>query len=170
MPVLASSSWGNDRKNKADQSPFRGFFDKVEDLPVGKKGDLAFVQRVLFVHDGTEWRQVIKDPIPSRTIWVWSGNIADIPAGYVLCDGTNGTPDLRDLFIVGAGGSFAVNSSGGADTIDHNHGETDIATIANAKCNYYNATHNLPTYHKHQLTGAYTNIPPYIYLAFIMKL
>lgn len=32
---------------------------------------------------------------------LWSGNIADIPTGYQLCDGTNGTPDLRKKFIVG---------------------------------------------------------------------
>jgi len=35
-------------------------------------------------------------------IILWSGAIVDIPAGYVLCDGNNGTPDLRDKFIVGA--------------------------------------------------------------------
>ena len=36
-------------------------------------------------------------------IVLWSGAIVDIPAGWALCDGNNGTPDLRDVFIVGAG-------------------------------------------------------------------
>ena len=36
-------------------------------------------------------------------IVMWSGLIRDIPAGWGLCDGTLGTPDLRDRFIVGAG-------------------------------------------------------------------
>lgn len=36
----------------------------------------------------------------------WSGAIADIPAGWALCDGNNGTPDLTDKFIIGAGSSF----------------------------------------------------------------
>lgn len=39
---------------------------------------------------------------PAGAIVVWSGLLADIPSGWVLCDGTNGTPDLRDQFIRGA--------------------------------------------------------------------
>ena len=35
-------------------------------------------------------------------IVMWSGAIAEIPPGWALCDGTQGTPDLRDRFIVGA--------------------------------------------------------------------
>jgi len=38
----------------------------------------------------------------SGGILLWSGSIATIPGGFVLCDGNNGTPDLRDKFIVGA--------------------------------------------------------------------
>jgi hypothetical protein len=44
----------------------------------------------------------------------WTGASNAIPSGYVLCDGTNGTPDLRDKFIVGGGGSLPT--SGGANT------------------------------------------------------
>ncbi len=40
--------------------------------------------------------------IPSGIISMWSGSIATIPSGWVLCDGSNSTPDLRDMFIVGA--------------------------------------------------------------------
>jgi hypothetical protein len=40
--------------------------------------------------------------LPSGCIVFWSGTIATIPAGWYLCDGTNGTPDLRNQFIVGA--------------------------------------------------------------------
>ena len=39
--------------------------------------------------------------------------IQTIPSGYYLCDGTNGTPDLRDRFVVGAGSSYAVGNTGG---------------------------------------------------------
>jgi len=39
---------------------------------------------------------------PSGGIVMWSGTIANIPTDWVLCDGTNGTPDLRNRFIVGA--------------------------------------------------------------------
>ena len=40
--------------------------------------------------------------IASGVIVAWSGAIANIPKGWILCDGSNGTPDLRDRFIVGA--------------------------------------------------------------------
>jgi len=40
--------------------------------------------------------------IPPGVIVMWSGSIADIPEGWILCDGENNTPDLRDKFIVGA--------------------------------------------------------------------
>lgn len=41
--------------------------------------------------------------VPTGSIVMWSGTIATIPTGWALCDGTNGTPDLRERFIVGAG-------------------------------------------------------------------
>ncbi len=40
--------------------------------------------------------------VSAGVIVAWSGAISDIPSGWVLCDGQNGTPDLRDKFIVGA--------------------------------------------------------------------
>jgi len=49
----------------------------------------------------------------------WSGSVATIPAGWHLCDGTEGTPDLRDKFIVGAGSTYAPGATGGANS--HNH-------------------------------------------------
>ena len=39
--------------------------------------------------------------VPSGVIVAWSGNLNDIPKGWILCDGTNGTPDLVDRFIMG---------------------------------------------------------------------
>lgn len=45
-------------------------------------------------------------------IVLWSGELVDIPTGWALCDGNNGTPDLTDAFIIGAGGAKAPNESG----------------------------------------------------------
>jgi hypothetical protein len=45
---------------------------------------------------------VLANAIPSGLISMWSGTIATIPSGWVLCNGSNGTPDLRNRFIVGA--------------------------------------------------------------------
>ncbi len=71
--------------------------------------------------------------VPSGVIVLWSGSIASIPSGWVLCNGLNGTPDLRDRFIVGAGSTYAVAATGGSATHTlttsemptHNHGVTD---------------------------------------------
>lgn len=45
---------------------------------------------------------VIANAIPSGLISMWSGSIASIPSGWVLCNGSNGTPDLRNRFVIGA--------------------------------------------------------------------
>ncbi len=55
-------------------------------------------------------------------IVLWYGSIATIPDGWVLCDGDNGTPDLRNRFMVGAGDSYAVDDTGGS--VNHNHNFT----------------------------------------------
>ena len=69
--------------------------------------------------------------IPAGLISLWSGSIGSIPVGWYLCDGTNGTPDLRDRFIVGAGTTYAVTATGGsADSVvvSHNHTATSVVT------------------------------------------
>ncbi|MCK5846428.1 MAG: hypothetical protein KAG84_03245 [Bacteroidales bacterium] len=54
---------------------------------------------------------------PVGSIVMWSGSTSNIPSGWTLCDGANGTPNLVDRFVVGAGGSYAVNNTGGAASI-----------------------------------------------------
>lgn len=54
--------------------------------------------------------------IPAGMISLWYGSIGSVPSGWYLCDGTNGTPDLRDRFIIGAGSSYSVGSTGGSTT------------------------------------------------------
>ena len=53
----------------------------------------------------------------SGIIVMWSGAIDKIPTGWVLCDGANGTPDLRNRFIVGAGTDYTVGNTGGSDNV-----------------------------------------------------
>ena len=50
----------------------------------------------------------------SGMIILWSGSIGSIPSGFVLCNGSNSTPDLRDRFVVGAGSGYSVGATGGA--------------------------------------------------------
>ncbi|MEM1191741.1 MAG: hypothetical protein AAGI72_24660 [Pseudomonadota bacterium] len=54
--------------------------------------------------------------LPAGVIIIWSGAIADIPAGWVLCNGLNGTPDLTDRFVIGAGDTFPVGQNAGSLT------------------------------------------------------
>src|SRR5436190_4634054 len=65
--------------------------------------------------DGTN---VVKMDLARKgDIKIWSGATTDIESGWQLCDGTNGTPNLRDKFLVGAGTTYAVAATGGATSV-----------------------------------------------------
>jgi microcystin-dependent protein len=74
--------------------------------------------------------------IPEGLISMWSGSIGSIPSGWYLCDGSNGTPNLTDRFIIGAGSTYAVNGTGGAASVtlvtgnmpSHTHTATSVVT------------------------------------------
>lgn len=51
--------------------------------------------------------------LPRGIITMWSGATNAVPSGWALCDGNNGTPNLKDRFIVGAGQSYGVGNTGG---------------------------------------------------------
>lgn len=62
--------------------------------------------------------------LPAGVIVLWSGAANAIPTGWYLCNGANGTPDLRDRFVVGAGSTYAVGATGGsadATLVSHTH-------------------------------------------------
>ena len=86
----------------------------------------------LFLDDGQilpEWLSedivefILLAGAPVGGIMMWSGAATTIPAPWLLCDGSNGTPDLRDRFILGAGqvgsGTTAPGSTGGTATHAH---------------------------------------------------
>ena len=74
--------------------------------------------------------------MPSGGIIMWSGAHANIPTGWLLCDGNNDTPDLRDRFILGATTESDIGETGGEHevtlTVDqmpsHNHGGSTNST------------------------------------------
>ena len=76
--------------------------------------------------------------LPSGAIIIWSGAVAAIPTGWFLCNGSNGTPDLRDKFVLGAG-TTAVGTIG-ANT----KAEAEALTLTTA---------NLPS-HRHDIEAA----------------
>ena len=149
------------------------------------------------VWNGSDFTQA--GGIPSGGIVMWSGSIASIPGGWYLCDGTNGTPNLRDKFVVGAGTTYAVAATGGsADAITVSHTHTASVTdpghahlwgtpnsVFGAGGGSYSwgaQGNNTPQYNTSTATtgisvgisttgssGTNANLPPYYALAFIMK-
>ena len=84
----------------------------------------------------------VRDIIPAGVILLWSGSVASIPSGWLICDGTSGTPDLRNRFVVGAGSTYAVAATGGAAdaiTVAHTHTFSTSTTAGEgAHDHYYN--------------------------------
>jgi microcystin-dependent protein len=73
----------------------------------------------------------------SGMIMMWSGTIATIPTGWVLCNGSNSTPDLRNRFVIGAhsdntgvanttvtGGNTLTGGTADAVVVTHTHTAT----------------------------------------------
>lgn len=131
---------------------------------------------------GTHWNEenltIANGLVPSGVIAPWEGTTP--PPGWALCNGQNGTPDLRDRFIVGAGNEYSVGATGGASSITHSHTyslrTTDWpkAKDAAAETLGRNMRAARPE-HYHTATGTsgsvtLDNRPPYYALAFIMKL
>ena len=125
---------------------------------------------------------------PVGGIILWSGSVASIPTGWALCDGTNSTPDLRDRFVVGAGSTYSVDDTGGADSVtlttsqipSHTHSYTDSYVLQSAFPSAgIDIDFNSNTYNPNGLLnkttgstgggGSHENRPPYYALAYIMK-
>jgi microcystin-dependent protein len=141
----------------------------------------------------------VRDIIPAGLISLWSGSTASIPSGWLLCDGSNGTPDLRDRFVVGAGSTYAVAATGGskdAIVVSHNHTASSSVSdpghshslVGSYQSYGYPSISGVMTQIASSSTGAATtgisvstsvgttgssgtnaNLPPYYALAYIMK-
>lgn len=60
-----------------------------------------------------DYAHLVNKPVVCGMIVMWSGSASTVPEGWALCNGKNGTPDLQDRFIVGAGRSYAAGAGGG---------------------------------------------------------
>ena len=65
--------------------------------------DILINAVVEVIYDGTQFQLLNPaNTVPSGVITMWSGTIATIPSGWLLCNGSNSTPDLRNKFVIGA--------------------------------------------------------------------
>ena len=119
--IVSGAEIDNEFNNIASSST-----TKIDKVPAAQTNNLAKFTATGAIADSGSPASAL---IPQGGIIMWSGLIASIPTGWNLCDGTNGTPDLRDRFIVGAGSSYDRNDTGGADSVQltenempsHNH-------------------------------------------------
>ena len=66
-------------------------------------------------------RNYVNTSIPIGGIIMWSGTIASIPSNWRLCNGANGTPDLRNRFIIGASVDATTTYTGGSGGVTRAH-------------------------------------------------
>jgi len=126
--------------------------------------------------NGSQW--MADDCMPVGVIVMWSGSLASIPTGWVLCNGSSGTPDLTDRFIYGVGTGEDPGASGG--TLNHSHNVNppsvstqtssqfvDVSAGVNHSVSRDDHNHNvdIPTFGSESAQS----LPPYYKLAFIMK-
>jgi hypothetical protein len=135
--------------------------------------------------------------IPTGVISLWYGSIGSVPSGWYLCDGANGTPDLRNKFVVGAGSTYAVAATGGstdAIVVSHTHTATvtdpghlhkwgsppNTTRASGTEGSFYNngnsqndtstATTGITVANSSTgVSATNANLPPYYALAYIMK-
>ena len=122
--------------------------------------------------------------VPSGVIVMWSGSAGNIPAGWALCNGSSGTPDLRGRFVLGGGGTYNPGATGGEEEVtltksqipSHTHkifvteGEftsSGMNVLSYGKAGVYTSNY---TGSNVGGGGAHNNMPPYYALCYIMKL
>jgi hypothetical protein len=158
--------------DKGDLLSFDG--SNLSRIPVGSDGQVLVARAS--ADSGIQWES---NALPAGIIAMWSGTLATIPSGWQLCDGTNGTPNLQGLFIVGAGnvspaatGGMGLLNPGGpsGDTsagsgLGPSHNHTVSSTLTSAQSGGgATAVASLSTVSTKTIT------PRYYALAYIQKL
>lgn len=125
------------------------------------------------------------ESLPIGAVILWAGTLETIPTGWHLCNGEDGTIDLRGMFALGAGGAYSLGDEGGSEevTLDvsqipsHNH---VILTISGYGSNSNPALQtksqvssgSVSTYNTERVGASqpHPNMPPYKALYYIQKI
>lgn len=111
--------------------------------------------------------------LPSGTIILWNGSIETIPSGFVLCDGTNDTPNLVGRFVKGPGDGTGPGETGGSVNHDHDfttNGHThDFAAGMGDLADGPDFARTIASNTDSGTTDQINHLPPFHVLAYIMK-
>ena len=147
-----------------------------------------------FIGDGSNLTNIQAGQVVGNSIFVqgmiimWNNTVATIPTGFVLCDGSNGTPDLRGRFVVGhhpSNNDYDINDTGGSESVtltvnqmpSHKH-DTSVDNTklfpsnGQTSINFGGAGGYPATTFTMSNTGggqSHENRPPYYALCYIMK-
>lgn len=110
--------------------------------------------------------------VPYGAIIAFNGSVADLDillkSGWRPCDGSNGTPDLRDKFIVGARTPYDVGNTGGSNT--HNHAATSSTPTGNGKTSGFGGSNSSNDNHEHKISVKQTSHkPPYYTVIYLLR-
>ena len=96
--------------------------------------------------------------VPTGAILIWSGSAASVPLGWAVCNGMNGTPDLRNRFVMGASEIYSVGNTGGsANAVVVAHSHTAVSTVTDP-----GHAHSIPTSSTTPTNISLDDIPGYV--------
>ena len=152
---------------------------QLEKLLVSLNSQMGLMNSLISsISGGYVSKDYVDTAMPVGVILMWSGSADTIPAGFTLCDGSNGTPDLRNRFVIGAGGTYAVGAKGGAASVDLSHSHNYEGTTDSSHGDEISkAGSGVGGAHTHTYSGTTDEagsttqsiLPPYYALCYIMK-
>lgn len=161
--IIKSISYGNlASQSKSIISNSGDFYDEVvvgSESTYPSDGKIKQKECLIRVYKGSETvpraslrlmrysAESTSSSVPQGSIIPWYGSPGNIPNGFALCDGKNGTPDLRDRFLVGAGNAYKLGDIGG---------ENSVKLAATQIGNHY---HAFGSYHDND--GWFIRLPSY---------
>lgn len=113
---------------------------------------------------------VVTGVLPTGIITIWAGTIANIPSGYVICDGNNGTPNLLARFLEGVATAATNPGTTGGATNKTTDGHTHSRGAATGAPWEFAAGASGNSYRTDSKTDTISDIRPLFYdVAYIMK-
>lgn len=137
--VGAETPEGASAKANAAASAALGVANQYTDQEVGKVS--------------TQMAELTGKIVPRGLISMWSGLISAIPTGWALCNGQNGTPDLRDRFVMGATTDATINKTGGENEV--------TLTLEQIPSHKHSSSTNSTGSHSHMFERSYNQSTSY---------